>query len=359
MNPRIHRSRLVAAACVIGSVAGGPTLTLVAHAQTVASGGDPPARVGRLARITGAVSFHAQGADHWDPATLNYPITSGDAFWTQPGAQAEIEVSGTRVVLNGQTELDVDSLDDRTLAATEPQGEAYVRVRRLAPGETVAIGTPRGVATLRAPGRYDVVAGDAEHPTSITVLEGAAEVTGNNLDLSVAANQSGVISGTDNLQAQVQPAQPDAFVTAQLDRERPPPRQAAAPPAVIAAMSGGEDLDAYGTWQSSPQVRGGLVSAGRAGLGAVPTRPLGLCRSLGLDVGRRRALGVRAVPLRPLGVDRRALGLGAVGLYGCRRSRAGLRAGPGEFRRCRQRAGGRRGAGGRRRTGRRLAAART
>ena len=46
-------------------------------------------------------------------------------------------------------------------------------------------------------------------------------------------------------------------------------------------------------------------------LGALPPRPLGMDLALGLDLDRRRALGLCAVPLRPLGPDRFALGLGA------------------------------------------------
>ncbi|MCK7498837.1 MAG: hypothetical protein MZW92_55970 [Comamonadaceae bacterium] len=58
-------------------------------------------------------------------------------------------------------------------------------------------------------------------------------------------------------------------------------------------------------------------------LGAVPLRPLVLGAALGLDLDRRRALGLRAVPLRPLGALGRALGAGIRGLR--RRGRSGRR----------------------------------
>src|SRR5262245_21802042 len=51
---------------------------------------DPPARVGRLAHISGTVSFHADGVDRWEQATPNYPVTSGDALWTEPAATADV-----------------------------------------------------------------------------------------------------------------------------------------------------------------------------------------------------------------------------------------------------------------------------
>src|ERR1700748_1982949 len=45
-------------------------------------GGDPPARVGRLSQVNGTVSFHTQDETEWNAASLNYPVTAGNAFWT-------------------------------------------------------------------------------------------------------------------------------------------------------------------------------------------------------------------------------------------------------------------------------------
>jgi hypothetical protein len=214
--------------------------------------GDPPVRVGRLARVSGTVSFHTQDDNQWTPATLNYPVTSGNAFWTEPNAQAEIEVSASRIAMAPGTELDIASLTDTALQATEPQGEVYLRLRSAAPDETYAVQTPRGVVALASPGRYEVAAGDTDNPTRITVVEGSAQVTGPGLTLDVGPHQTAMISGTDTFQGQVGPEQPDPFLTAMLDRERPPPQQAVAPPPAVIAMPGGEDLANYGTWSDSP-----------------------------------------------------------------------------------------------------------
>jgi len=51
---------------------------------------DPPGRVGRLSYMEGTVSFHTGDQDQWSAAVLNYPVTSGTAFWTEPEARAEI-----------------------------------------------------------------------------------------------------------------------------------------------------------------------------------------------------------------------------------------------------------------------------
>ena len=134
----------------------------------------PPARVGAITLLTGTVSFHAAGAESWDPAVLNYPLTAGEGVWTQPGAEARVTLSDTRLVLSGSTELEISTLDERSLVANLPQGEAYVRVRSLLPGETYTLVTPRGAVSIATPGRYIIVAGDAATPTLVTVLDGAA-----------------------------------------------------------------------------------------------------------------------------------------------------------------------------------------
>ena len=68
---------------------------------------------------------------------------------------------------------------------------------------------------------------------------------------------------------------------------------------------------------ASPGDRCGLVSQRcRARLGTVPQWLLGAGGRLGADLGRLFALGLRAIPLRPMGVRSRPLGLGAGYLCG-------------------------------------------
>src|SRR6185437_9968274 len=113
---------------------------------------DPPARVGRLSGITGTVSFHDSGDEQWSPAALNYPVTSGNSFWTEPGARAEIRIGSTAIHLDSSTELDITALDDQRFDATLAQGTVNIRVPRFNNGDGYAIATPRGTVTLAAPG---------------------------------------------------------------------------------------------------------------------------------------------------------------------------------------------------------------
>jgi len=96
---------------------------------------DPPARVGRIASITGAVSFHNQGDTQWTTASVNYPVSSGNAFWTQPMAETQLEVSNNRITLASGTEFDIYALDAAGLQGVAVQGETYLNLRDLALNE--------------------------------------------------------------------------------------------------------------------------------------------------------------------------------------------------------------------------------
>ena len=212
---------------------------------------DPPARVGRLAVIQGTVSTHAGGETTWSPAVLNAPVSDGDAYWTEPQAQAEIEVTSSSVWMSESTEFDLTTLNDAAMQASEPQGELYIHLRALQPGETYTIETPRGTVTMATEGRYEIGAGDTQNPTTLTVLEGAAQITGNSISLQVHANQTASVTGSTTFQGTVGPMTQDAFLAAMLQREQPAAPRGAAPPPVVAQMTGGEDLNAYGSWDTS------------------------------------------------------------------------------------------------------------
>ncbi len=215
--------------------------------------GTPPGRVGRLARIAGTVSHHTADADQWTPALLNTPVTSGDSFWTEPAARADIQVASNRITLAPTTEFDIGTLDDHSLAAAEPQGELFLELRTVPATDSYIIQTPRGAVQITGSGRYDVVAGDTTHPTLVTVVEGAAQIAGPDVALQVGPHQTATITGTDSFQGSVGPLVEDAFLSAMLAADRPARRSGPAIPPIVAGMTGAEDLLAEGDWTDTPQ----------------------------------------------------------------------------------------------------------
>ncbi len=247
---RVFRlSALVAGSGMLISSCAGVTVARAQDAAPAPLSGDPPARVGRLARLEGTVSTHGPGATQWTPAVLNFPVSSGDALWTQPQAQADIQVGDSLVTLADGTELDLATLDDRTLLASEPQGALFLDLRDLQPGETYTINTPRGAVQIAASGEYEVLAGDSATPTRVVVVRGAAQLTSGTLALRAGQGQMAVATGAQDVQGDVEPLSSyDPFLTAMLARHSAP----VTAPAAVQGMTGAEDLSQYGTWQNDP-----------------------------------------------------------------------------------------------------------
>ncbi|MGE0416636.1 MAG: DUF6600 domain-containing protein [Acetobacteraceae bacterium] len=270
IRARTRTFRLIASATIVGLAAGQampaaraqetslPGVvtpndgTAIAEWRTV----DPPARVGRVAALSGDVSFHTRESDQWAPVAVNYPVAAGNALWVQPDATARLEIGASRIALGGGTELQVTVLEENAVVLTVPRGEAVLDVRQTAAGETWSVQTPRGLVTLAGAGRYAVMAGDVSTPTQVTVLNGAAQVTGPGVAIEARPGQTVTLTGTDPVQADLGAADPPPALIALLqDSTPPPPPQASgaiAPPPVVAQMPGGQDLSAYGTWEQTP-----------------------------------------------------------------------------------------------------------
>jgi len=190
------------------------------------------------------VSFHTADQEQWATAVPNMPVTSGDAIWTEPGARASLDVGPNRLTLDAGAELTLTTLEDRALQATQPQGSTYLHLTLVPPGDTYAVQTPRALVGIAGPGRYEVTAGDANQPTLISVVQGAARVTAPGLTLDIAPGQTATLTGGGDLPTTgtLGPLLRSPFLQAMLAQERPAPRRA------IARMTGATDLEGQGTW---------------------------------------------------------------------------------------------------------------
>ncbi len=226
-----------------------------ALAQAEANGpqADPPSIAGQLTRLSGAVSFHTADETTWQPADPNYPITSGNALWTEPGAGASVVFGANRIAMDGATELDVNTLDQHRLVAAVPQGTVFLNLRNVQPGDEVSVATPRGTVTIGQPGVYEIASGDQATPTRVTVQQGAAQVYGSGVSSLVQAGQTATITGSSPFVAALGPAQNDPFLAAQFAAAPMPPQGGVAPPVQVAQMTGGSELEDVGSWQNSPQ----------------------------------------------------------------------------------------------------------
>jgi hypothetical protein len=223
-------------------------LSGVASAQS-----DPPGRVGRLAYVQGTVSFHDARQDAWSPAALNRPITTGDSLWTDANGHDEIQIAGTRVRMDGNTQLDMLALDDSQTRLQLDRGRLDVTAFSLDNSQPYQIVTPRGAVTLEQKGDYYIHAGSAGDPTVLGVRAGAAQIqTPNGQVLAVRAGEMGEVIGNGNdLQFRTVPGAPPSMPAFWAERDRTityAPQQY-----LSAGVTGYEDLAHYGAWTLDPE----------------------------------------------------------------------------------------------------------
>jgi uncharacterized protein DUF6600 len=225
-------------------------LALTLGAALTAVAADPPSVAGRLNFVSGPVSFApAEANEDWSAAVINRPITTGDRLWTDNGGRAEMHVGSLAIRMGSQTSLDVLNLDDRTMQLRLAQGSMNLRVRRLASDQLLEIATPSGAVVVRQPGSYRINV-DASGFVAVTVRAGGqAEVFTGNSSFLVRDQQQAMLSGQRQDLYAAAPA--DEFDRWAAERDQRKDRIVSTR-YVPEEMTGYEDLDEYGTWQTVP-----------------------------------------------------------------------------------------------------------
>jgi hypothetical protein len=214
---------------------------------------DPPARVGRIAYLSGPVSFSPAGAADWSQAPLNRPLVAGDRLWTDAGARDEAQFGSAIARMDAGTLLTVLGADDRTTQLQVSQGRVDLHVRRLLEGETVEVDTPNLAFVARAPGDYRLVVAPDGSTTDVAVLRGGGDVYGDGTSLALAPGQAYRFGGQDlNNYVVLPPAPPDDFDRWAFGRDQRFER-AVARRYVPQGVVGAEDLDDYGSWRAVPE----------------------------------------------------------------------------------------------------------
>ncbi len=211
---------------------------------------DPPALVGRLARLQGEVMQRLPGQEGWQPAALNFPLSTGQALWLGPDARAVLQVASAVLVLEAGSRLEVVHLAEDAAELALAEGSLGVSLAAEGPELPWRVATPRGDVLLSRPGRFLLDAGAEDRPTRVAVLAGSAAVLAEGMDnQALAAGQAVALTGHAPPQAQLEAAPVEAPL---LDWAAPPAARAALPPAV-AGMTGAEDLASQGQWQQSEE----------------------------------------------------------------------------------------------------------
>jgi len=228
-------------------------LALASIASTAFAADDPPGRVGRVTEGQGQSWVFDNDANEWIKLERNRPLTSADRVAVDDGGRLELRIGSTAVRLSGGSELEIRRLDDDRIDLFLHGGSAALRVRSAEVAREVEVATidgrfsPRGISHFRVDRRDDSSVG--------TAWSGELQFESDDSALTIAAGRSAEFwrEGAKNAThyAWGEPVT-DEFAdwTARANREDD---RLASPGYVSPEMTGAEDLDRYGTWETNPE----------------------------------------------------------------------------------------------------------
>ena len=221
-------------------------LTFLAPAVALA---DPPARVGRLAYLEDLVWFATSRDEALQPATANWPISSGAVVHTGERGRAEIWIGSTALRLADNSQVDFSQVDDQQVSLGLAAGHLAVSIMEAEQAADLVLTLPGADLRFLAAGRYrlDVEGGRSE----LTTLAGLAIIEHAGGRLQVAAGNKAVLFADGNLRV-VGVERADAFDLWVGERENlthaSQTRRHVSP-----YMTGYQDLDEYGDWRADSE----------------------------------------------------------------------------------------------------------
>jgi hypothetical protein len=227
-------------------------VTFLGPQRAAADDDDPPTRVARLSQAEGSVSFEPAGTEDWVTAVVNRPLTTGDKLWADQNSRAELHLGSASIRLGASTGFSFLNLDDRTAQLQLTEGTLRIRIRRLSRDEIFEVDTPNLAFNASRPGIYRINVNQAGDTTVVVVRDGEGEVTGGGQSYVVRSDETGIFTGTDQLNADIEGVgDEDDLERWSYERDRREDHSASRRYVSDEAI-GYEDLDEYGGWRSTP-----------------------------------------------------------------------------------------------------------
>ena len=213
---------------------------------------DPPGRVGRVTESQGQAWVYDTDADEWVALQRNRPITSGSRIAVDGNGRLEFRIGSTTVRLAGASELEVRRLDDERIELFLLDGSAALRVRSQDVSREIEVVTPEGRFTPRRTGHYRI---DHRDGSSVaTAWNGELHFENDDSALNVGAGRSAEFWREANTTRYTwSESQNDEFSDWVARANREDDRTGAVTRYVSPEMTGYEDLDRNGQWESHPE----------------------------------------------------------------------------------------------------------
>ena len=227
-------------------------LLLAATSATAFAQPDFPGRAGRVAELQGEVQLLERDERRWEPAYLNRALSSGDRLRTGEASHLTLRVGSTVVRLGPDSELELERVDDEALHFGLRLGHLALRVRSPEVADEIVVHTPEVRLRPLQPGHYRVDrAGEA---TQAGVWEGEWLLVGS-LSFPIGRGERREFwfeRGSSALAHRAIPLRADSFAAWVLAEDARDPALAAGGP-VSPEMTGAEELQRHGRWESHPE----------------------------------------------------------------------------------------------------------
>ncbi len=135
---------------------------------------DAPKQLGRLAAVSGAVTYQASADTPASTGAVNCPLTTGNRIATPPRAHAAIDIAAGRFYLDGDSVATIGSLSPGMAAVAIEKGAVILRILPGGAGQVFVIATPRGQLRADQPGIFEVEVA-ASGAVMVSSLEGGAQ----------------------------------------------------------------------------------------------------------------------------------------------------------------------------------------
>lgn len=212
----------------------------------------PPGRVGKVGLLSGDVTLTDLRTREQQPASLNWPITSGYRLSAGPLARAEVRIGSLAVRLDGDTDVDFARVDDEVIQIVVQRGSVALRARSREILPEIDLVTPRERIVFDDVGRYRVDVDRAAGITALTAFVGSARIATTRGTFTVRSGQRGEYGNAPGAGfTLVQPAY-DTFDDWVASRDRRDD-QIASRQYVSPETTGVEVLDTYGAWRTVPE----------------------------------------------------------------------------------------------------------
>ncbi len=217
----------------------------------------------------GSVVVAPAGATEWSEARPERALTGGDRLWTDPGGRAEVHLGGAVLHMDSQAYLELADLGGGLFLGQLHEGALLARVRALASGDQLEIGTPHFSVRLLRAGDYRLDVDPVRGTSRLTVREGHAFVRGSKGQAVAvpASQQLEWAAGELRLVAAASRAQ-DAFerwAARRQPRQQPIAQLPAPPPQDVPdTRAAGEWVWLGSRWAWMPAAGHGATADGRA-----------------------------------------------------------------------------------------------